>query len=109
MSKSNRISISVSDEVLTKLDLEAARLGTTRGAMVVAWIGEKLNQIEQQRLLMENLYKPEHFSKVMGELMEYLPEEMRKTVLEKAIETPTTDKASIWEQSTLDLEKGDAK
>lgn len=50
-----RITINLNDSILAKVDAEAERLGTSRGAMLTTWIGEKINTLEQTRALMNQL------------------------------------------------------
>lgn len=50
-----RVSINLSDEMLQRVDLEAKRLGTSRGAMLTTWIGEKVNSLMMSRDMYQSL------------------------------------------------------
>lgn len=50
-----RITINLNPGILERVDQEAQRLGTSRGAMLTTWIGEKVNALETTRLWMEKL------------------------------------------------------
>lgn len=50
-----RIQINLSDRILKRVDEEAELLGTSRGAMLTTWIGEKINNIDQTRALLKDL------------------------------------------------------
>lgn len=50
-----RISLNLSEEMLQRVDQEAKRLGTSRGAMLTTWIGEKVSQIDTNRQLVQSL------------------------------------------------------
>lgn len=50
-----RVSINLSEEMLQRVDLEAKRLGTSRGAMLTTWIGEKVANLDLSRQFSEDL------------------------------------------------------
>ena len=50
-----RIQINLSDRILKRVDEEAELLGTSRGAMLTTWIGEKINTIDQTRAILKDL------------------------------------------------------
>lgn len=56
-----RVQINLSDDILTKVEAEAKRLGTTRGAMLTTWIGEKINTLDQTRAMLNEITKKENF------------------------------------------------
>lgn len=56
-----RIQINLSDEILKRVDQEAKKLGTSRGAMLTTWIGEKINTIDQTKAILENFSKSDAF------------------------------------------------
>lgn len=60
-----RISINLNDAILEKVDAEAKKLGTTRGAMLTTWIGEKINALEQTRSFLTQLQSEENMRRVM--------------------------------------------
>ena len=62
--ETRKISIKLSTEMLEKVDQEASKLGTTRGAMLTTWIGEKINALEQSRAFMNQLMKEETLRKL---------------------------------------------
>lgn len=62
--ETKKISINLSTEMLKKVDQEASKLGTTRGAMLTTWIGEKVNALEQSRAFIEQLMKQETLRKL---------------------------------------------
>lgn len=49
-----RIQINLSDRILKRVDEEAELLGTSRGAMLTTWIGEKINNIDQTRAIIKD-------------------------------------------------------
>lgn len=61
-----RITINLNPDILSRVDAEAKRLGTSRGAMLTTWIGEKIHNLEQARLWMEKLQD----EKTIRQLME---------------------------------------
>lgn len=44
-----RVSINLSAEMLDRVDQEAKRLGTSRGAMLTTWVGEKIATLDMSR------------------------------------------------------------
>lgn len=60
-----RITINLNDAVLAKVDEEAKRLGTTRGAMLTTWIGEKINALEQTRSFLTQLQSEANLRRMM--------------------------------------------
>lgn len=56
-----RIQINLSDEILKRVDQEAKKIGTSRGAMLTTWIGEKINNLDQTKALLENFSKSDTF------------------------------------------------
>lgn len=50
-----RITINLNPGILERVDQEAKRIGTSRGAMLTTWIGEKVYSLETTRLWMEKL------------------------------------------------------
>ena len=60
-----RISINLNDSILAKVDAEAEKLGTTRGAMLTTWIGEKINALEQTRAFLQQLQSEQNMQRVM--------------------------------------------
>lgn len=50
-----RISINLSPEMLKRVDAEAKRIGTSRGAMLTTWVGEKISQIDSNRQMFQNI------------------------------------------------------
>lgn len=62
-----RITINLNDSILAKVDAEAEKLGTTRGAMLTTWIGEKINSLEQTRALLNQLNNETVIRRLMDE------------------------------------------
>lgn len=54
-----RIQINLSDRILKRVDEEAELLGTSRGAMLTTWIGEKINNIDQTRAILKDISNPD--------------------------------------------------
>lgn len=50
-----RVSINLSQEMLQRVDQEAKRIGTSRGAMLTTWIGEKVSSLDQARNMYQGL------------------------------------------------------
>lgn len=65
-----RVSINLSEEMLQRVDQEAKRLGTSRGAMLTTWIGEKINSMDRNQELIQALTN--HLSDQLGDQMKVL-------------------------------------
>lgn len=65
--KKMRITVNLSEETLKKVDDEAKKLGTSRGAMLTTWIGEKVNSLEQTRALFEQMFNNPQINKFIAE------------------------------------------
>lgn len=63
-----RITINLNDEILAKVDAEAKRIGTSRGAMLTTWVGEKIHALEQSRLFLEKIQSEEMLTRLRGEV-----------------------------------------
>lgn len=50
-----RVSLNLSEEMLERVDQEAKRLGTSRGAMLTTWIGEKISNLDMSRQFTETV------------------------------------------------------
>lgn len=83
-----RISVSISNETIARLDRQAGKLGIPRGSMIAGWIGEKLNQLEMTEAAMEKITTPEKLGELFGEMMKFIPSEERSLMMKKAIESP---------------------
>lgn len=60
-----RITINLNEEILAKVDAEAKRIGTSRGAMLTTWIGEKVNSLELSRELISKINNEEMLHKIL--------------------------------------------
>lgn len=60
-----RITINLNEEILAKVDAEAKRIGTSRGAMLTTWIGEKVNSLELSRELISKINNEEMLQKII--------------------------------------------
>lgn len=65
-----RVSINLSEEMLQRVDQEAKRLGTSRGAMLTTWIGEKINSMDRNQELIQALTN--HLTDQLGDQMKVL-------------------------------------
>lgn len=65
-----RIQINLSDRILKRVDEEAELLGTSRGAMLTTWIGEKINNIDQTRAIMKDFSKTDTFRDITSYFLE---------------------------------------
>lgn len=65
-----RIQINLSDRILKRVDEEAELLGTSRGAMLTTWIGEKINNIDQTRAIMKDFSKTDTFRDITSYFIE---------------------------------------
>lgn len=65
-----RIQINLSDEILARVDQEAKKIGTSRGAMLTTWIGEKVNNLDQTKALLENFSKSDTFKELASIFLE---------------------------------------
>lgn len=72
-----RITINLNDEILAKVDAEAKKLGTSRGAMLTTWVGEKIHALEQSRLFLEKLQSEENLA-FMRKRVETLEKEINE-------------------------------
>lgn len=71
MAKSNvRIQVSVSAEMLKRIDEEAKAYGTTRSAICSTWIGEKVRQLDLQADLIKQLLTEDNLNTLMKYAME---------------------------------------
>lgn len=61
-----RIQINLNEEILEKVDQEAKRLGTSRGAMLTTWIGEKINNLDMTKTLMTSMFDSPLFKEMMS-------------------------------------------
>lgn len=50
-----RVSLNLSEEMLDRVDQEAKRLGTSRGSMLTAWVGEKIAQLDMSRSFTDSI------------------------------------------------------
>lgn len=50
-----RVSLNLSQEMLDRVDAEAKRLGTSRGAMLTAWVGDKIAQLDMSRQMASSI------------------------------------------------------
>lgn len=50
-----RITINLNEEILARVDAEAKKLGTSRGAMLTTWVGEKIRAIDNTENLLKQL------------------------------------------------------
>lgn len=65
-----RIQINLSDEILARVDQEAKKIGTSRGAMLTTWIGEKINNLDQTKALLDNFSKSDTFKELASIFLE---------------------------------------
>ena len=65
-----RIQINLSDRILKRVDEEAELLGTSRGAMLTTWIGEKINTIDQTRAIMRDFSNTDTFRDMASFIIE---------------------------------------
>lgn len=65
-----RIQINLSDRILKRVDEEAELLGTSRGAMLTTWIGEKINTIDQTRAIMRDFSNTDTFRDMASFILE---------------------------------------
>lgn len=50
-----RITINLNEEILARVDQEARKLGTSRGAMLTTWVGEKIRAIDNTEAIIKQL------------------------------------------------------
>lgn len=65
-----RISFNVNDTIAKRLDEEAKKIGTSRGAMLTTWIGEKIRTLDAVDQMVQQITSPD----VMNLLMKYAME-----------------------------------
>lgn len=65
-----RVSFNVSEKIAKRLDEEAEKLGTSRGAMITTWIGEKLRTLDAVEQAIQQLTNPDVLNVVMKHAME---------------------------------------
>lgn len=59
-----RIQINLSDEILERVEQEAKRVGTSKGAMLSTWIADKINDIDLTKAILVNFSKNKDFKDV---------------------------------------------
>lgn len=64
-----RISITLSDSMLKRVDSEAKKIGTTRGAMLTTWVGEKINSLDMSKTLFKDMFNSETFQEFSAKYM----------------------------------------
>lgn len=90
-----RVSINLSQEMLQRVDQEAKRLGTSRGAMLTTWIGEKVSSLDQARNMYQGLT-----SSMNDRIEQLVMEKMQSEDLTKII-TSLKDAGVFDEQLSL--------
>lgn len=75
-----RISVNLNEETLKRVDEEAKRLGTSRGSMLTAWIGEKLYAIESSRSWLDENFQEKLIGALKDSLLNLEMEEANKNV-----------------------------
>ena len=71
-----RITINLNEEILARVDEEARRIGTSRGAMLTTWIGEKVRSLDMTQLWMEKLTDQQTIEK-MAKMIREQDQELR--------------------------------
>lgn len=61
-----RLNISLSNEIIKRLDVQAERLGVPRASLISTWLGEKLDSVEMSRDLLNNMFSSEEFKEVFA-------------------------------------------
>lgn len=75
-----RISINLNEETLKRVDEEAKLLGTSRGAMLTSWIGEKLQALDMSRSWLNEEFKDKLLETMRDAIFEKELEEVSKNV-----------------------------
>lgn len=65
-----RIPLTLSKELVKRLDEEAKMAGTTRGAMLASWIADKVRQLDVQREMVKRLTSEENLNNLIKYAME---------------------------------------
>lgn len=61
-----RIQINLNEELLKRVDEEARKIGTSRGAMLTTWIGEKINSLDYSRTMFQQVMDSPIFQEYLG-------------------------------------------
>ena len=69
-----RIQINLSDEIFERVDQEAKRIGTSRGAMLSTWIVEKINDIDKTKAILGEFRDNKYFKDVYDLYMQIMKE-----------------------------------
>jgi metal-responsive CopG/Arc/MetJ family transcriptional regulator len=65
-----RITVNLNEETLKRVDEEAKKLGTSRGAMLTAWIGEKLTALDMSRSFLNESFQDKLIEAMKGYMTE---------------------------------------
>lgn len=65
-----RVPLTLSRELVERLDEEAKMAGTTRGAMLASWIADKVRQLDIQREMLQRLTSEENLNNLIKYAME---------------------------------------
>lgn len=75
-----RISINLNEKTLKRVDEEAKLLGTSRGAMLTSWIGEKIQALDMSRSWLNEEFKDKILETMKDAIFEKELEEVSKNV-----------------------------
>lgn len=74
-----RISVNLSEDTLKRVDAEAKKMGTSRGAMLNMWINEKLTNIDMAQSMVSQILESDSFKEYFSKaLSESVPKEVIK-------------------------------
>lgn len=73
-----RISINLNDETLKRVDEEAKKLGTSRGAMLTSWVGEKIQNLDMSRSFLNEAFQDKLIEALKDQLIEFETKEETK-------------------------------
>lgn len=73
-----RISINLNEETLKRVDEEAKKLGTSRGAMLTSWIGEKIQNLDMSRSFLNEAFQDKLIEALKDQLIEFVTKEETK-------------------------------
>ena len=72
-----RITINLNEEILARVDEEARRIGTSRGAMLTTWVGEKIRAIDNTEAMLKQLTDARTIQQ-MTDLLKQREDELRE-------------------------------
>lgn len=88
-----RLTVSVSPEINERLEKEAVRLATTKNAVVVAWISDRIRSLDSMTVtkddILDRILKPEVLNELFPQFVELMEKQGIQTTLDLGKEKET--------------------